>query len=170
MQASDIAAAVPGTVLAARFTIGVESDVSWWQHCVDVFGNVDAYQPARFNEPPHTLRPFYDDLAALAEACAPQNGAYQPTAVALGRWRAHVTEVEATNARRLEVLADVVARLKEMRDRAVDPKQVDDLIRSVSTFIYAHYRTVPPDGAKLRLWCTKATRRYDLLPGEWRVL
>lgn len=170
MQQVELAATGPSSSLAVKLEAGVEADVAWWQHCVDVFNTLDAYVPARFLPAPMQLRQYYADLPALADDIAPTNGIYPALALALGQWRAHVTETEATNARRLEVVADVVRRLREMRDRAVDPRQVDDLIRQASQFIYAQYRAVPPEGAKLRLWCTRATRRHDLLPGEWRVL
>lgn len=166
MQQADFAAVVPASI-AVKLEAGVDGDIAWWQHCVDVVNTLDAYRPERFAPSPPPLNSFYDDLVALSDEIMRPN---EQVRSAFGKWRAHVTEIEAINARRLEVLADVARRLREMRERAVDVRQVDDLTRTVMGFIYAHYRTVPPENAKLRLWCQRAMRRFDLLPKEWREL
>lgn len=175
-RASDVAKELPalGPLFTADNT--VDLDVAWWQHVVRLFGALDSYRPARCSECPLMLRTFYTNLEALAEACLPdKHGKYGATAQAFGQWRAHVTEVEAENARRLELVADAVARLREMRERTAerppDLVLLDDMVRDLSQFIYAQYRVVPPaEQSKLRLWCQRQTRRYDLLPREWRGL
>lgn len=175
MQQSNLTAALPE--LGALFDgEPVDRDVAWWQHIVRVFERLnDAYRPTNAEPCPPGLRPFYTDLGGLAEACVPDSsGKPGATAIALGQWRAHVLGVECENARRLEIVADAVARLREMRERTQgrppDLKLLDDMVRDLSGFIYAHYRVVPPPDAKLRLWCSRQTRRNDLLPGEWRML
>ena len=154
------------TLLGAQ---SVERDVAWWTHCQDVGQCLQAYLPIGCGDPPHALRPFYTDLAALCEELE-RNERRNETSTLFGQWRAHVTDIEARNARNLEVLAGAVQRLRSMRDRALDTGRVDETIRELSHFAVSEYNVILPYETSPRLWSVKQTRRYDLLPGEWRHL
>jgi hypothetical protein len=166
----DIAVAVPE--VKGIFDAGIDRDVAWWQHVVRMFGALEAYQPSRFAACPPILRQYYTDTEALREALEPgEAGKVGETARAFGQWRAHVTFTEGENARKLEIVADALARLHEMRPRTDDLALLDDMVRQLNGFIYAHYRAKPPaNRLQLRTWCPLQTLRYDLLPAEWRGL
>lgn len=140
-------------------------DMAWWDHCESVSQSLGAYMPVGCGDPPVALRPYYDDLTALREDLGRAE-----IAALFGQWRAHVTETEARNARNLEVIAGVVNRLREMRDRAVDGARVDELVRQLSHFVVSEYRVIMPRDVQPRLWAIRQARRLDMLPAEWRSL
>lgn len=147
----------------------VERDVAWWTHCDGLTQSLNAYMPIGCGDPPLALRPFYSDLQGLIDELGKNDGR-NDIAVLFGQWRAHVTEIEARNARNLEVLAGAVQRLRAMRERAVDETRVDEVIRELSHFAVSEYRVILPYDMQPRIWSVKQTRRSDLLPGEWRAL
>jgi hypothetical protein len=168
-RASEVAIDVSRVEVLLSTQQTVERDVAWWEHCEAVSKALDSYMPIGCGDPPLALRPFYTDLPALIEELGKGDGR-NDTAALFGQWRAHVTDNEARNARHLEVLAGAVQRLRSMRDRALDESRVDDMIREISHFAVSEYRVILPVDLSPRLWSVKQTRRYDVLPGEWRVL
>lgn len=148
-----------------------DRDSAWWQHTTQVANWIDHYCPIHFGDPPTQLRPFYANLEALIEALQEARAGNEgPIAALFGQWRAHVTDCEAICAGRLQVLAGAVAMLREMRERAHDVAPVDARIKLIGQYVVSQYRVIQPVDVPLRLWCSKVTRRYDLLPGEWRHL
>lgn len=154
-----------GTLLRMPGDDGLDRDIAWWQHCCEIAACLDDYVPVKFGDAPLQLRPYLTNLQGLIDAIKSE-----PFALVFGGWRAYVTETEAQNARRLGVLADAVARLREMRERAVNPDMIETKLLELGQFVVGRYRVIQPLDAVVRLWATRATRRMDLLPGEWRYL
>lgn len=85
-------------------------------------------------------------------------------------WRAAVSDMEASNARRLSVLSWCARALTEMRARSTAPEKVDKMTFLFADWIAKEWSTDVPLTGDLRAWTSRATRRYDLLPRAWRGL
>jgi hypothetical protein len=126
-----------------------------------------AYHPARFPARPYVLE---DKTFAQVEASLP-NAEF---ALALGGYRAQVTELEALSAQRLIVLCSTVRTLFKLSDRTTDPstlERIEGMLARLASHLALAWRIEPPGQTiDLRTWTVQVTRRYDLLPRAWRYL
>lgn len=137
----------------------------------DGLDHLVAFTPLRFEAPPSWLQAAIDQArqhgrdgnVAAARQLVANIASEKDTAVGLGKYREHVTWVEAENARKLSALAWMWATLREdaQRDVALD-KRLEQLER----FAHDHYAV---DGLSVeRGWAEKQTRGEHLLPRGWR--
>jgi hypothetical protein len=94
--------------------------------------------------------------------------------LALGGYRAQVTELEALSAQRLAVLCSTVRTLCKLSDRTTDTSTLDrieGMLSRLASHLALAWRIEPPAPAiDLRTWTVQVTRRYDLLPRAWRYV
>lgn len=134
--------------------------------------NLEAFKPLRFEAPPSWLASAIDQARVLgrdgntqaARQIVANAAAEKHTAVDLGKFREHVTWVEAQNASKLTALAWMWATLMPhaRKDAALD-KQLELL----ELFARDHF-----DVEELRTdrgWAESQTKAHALLPNAWRA-
>lgn len=140
-----------------------------WLACCEVVDNPEWYEPLPFDSRP----PLLDHLKPqdVLDRGVDQK-AEKATALGLlyGGWRAHVTEVEARNAARLQTLAVTLQTLADLHRKSTDPDAVSKRTAQLGLFIEGAWRVSVPLSGDVRTWASRITRRYDLLPLEWRAL
>lgn len=133
--------------------------------CGEVARHLNTYVPHPMPDMPPELRHFgamtWDEKRAALDG---------PAGPAFARYRFEVTDVEASNAARLQVLVSTVQTLARLRNRAPDPQTVDRVLETVGSWIERIWRVSPPLEGETRHWCTRQTRRLDVLPAAWRGL
>lgn len=151
---------------------GRDRDVAAWRTCADTVRRLDAFAPGTLREPADWTA---QDRAAIASLHSLHGDALREAAQsmprAFGLWRAHITDFEATESRKLEMLVWTLSELYALRDRASDVAKVDALISRVGEALQVTWNvpSVPRDGsATYRAWASRHTRRYDALPRAWR--
>jgi hypothetical protein len=126
-----------------------------------------AYAPPRF-----PARPFLLEGKTFAEVEASLGNA--SFALAVGSYRAAVTELEALSAQRLSVVCSTIRTLCKLGDRTSDEhtlKRIDGMLTRLGAHLTLAWNLdLPADNADLRTWSVQATRRYDLLPRSWRFV
>lgn len=146
---------------------GLDRDLARWEHCDGVCNALDDYRQSACSEMPYLLRQH--TVVTLIDAMAAKDGA--ALATAFGNYRALVTSTEADNARKLGVLAGVSFELDALRIVAENKRPIDHALQKLSFTLRGAWRVELPETAhNIRLWATRATRRYDLLAREWREL
>jgi hypothetical protein len=152
-----------GAMLTQR---GVDLDVARWELASEVYGTLEDYRPVQIADRPSLLKAYSTITLIEALPVDPVLGR------ALGIFRERVTDGEAVNARRLSVVAGVIFDLEEMRPRATErPEMLESMLQQLLLFLHGVWRVELPECKRLvRLWATRMTRRYDLLPREWREL
>jgi hypothetical protein len=140
-----------------------------WLACCEVIDNPDWYRPLDCDAFPPLL-----DRLTPADILARGRNAKDDCATALGTvfgaWRAHVTDVEARNASRLQTLALTLQTLADLHRKSSHPEQVNTRVAELGRFVEDVWRTSIPMGGDIRAWAVRITRRYDLLPAVWREL
>jgi hypothetical protein len=148
---------------------GAERDLVLFKLAVELCDvlSTGAYHPARFPARPYVLE---DKTFAQVEASLP-NAEF---ALALGGYRAQVTELEALSAQRLIVLCSTVRTLDKLSKRTSDPdtlERIEGMLARLAGHLALAWRLEPPALAiDLRTWTVQVTRRYDLLPRAWRYV
>lgn len=146
---------------------GLERDSARWEHCSGVCEALDDYRQSACSEMPYLLKQH--TVGSLVDAMGAQGGA--ALTLAFGNYRALVTATEATNARKLGVLAGVHFELEALRVIAENKRPIDHAMQKLSFTLRGAWRMELPETAhNVRLWATRVTRRFDLLPREWREL
>lgn len=153
------------SVLAARD--GRERFRAQWLACCEVVDHPDWYTPLPFDVQPqllgHTNPQDLRDRGTDGERAT-------ALGVVFGQWRAHVTETEARNAGRLQTLAITLQTLADLHYKSTSPDAVAGRIAALGAFVERGWRVSVPMSGDIRTWASRVTRRYDLLPREWREL
>lgn len=154
-------------------TIGVDAisnvaetrDPARWELCRSVCAELNEWRPREFPGVPSILKS--QTTVSLIDHMPNDNVLGSAFAV----FRAQVTEVEAANSKRLEMLATVKHTLAALRDVVPNPDPIERMLSSLNYFIAGAWRIeIPAEKLHVRLWCQRVTRRYDLLSREWREL
>jgi hypothetical protein len=141
-----------------------------WLACCEVVENPDSYVPAPYEE----RAPLLDFLTPkdleqhVEQARMDASAVSKNIATAFTQWRLHVTEVEAQNAQRLQTLASTLRTLSDLYGKSSDPEQVSARIAELGMLLERRWRLAVPLNGDIRTWAVCMTRRYDLLPREWR--
>lgn len=132
---------------------------------LDVIRDVAEHLEADYREEPCPGIPDELDLlrGAPREVMQTALAANAKLASSFGAYRLAVSDVEARNARRLLVLADAV-KVCASHSRAFE------LGATIMQWVEREWRTDVPLNADLRAWSARITRRYDLLPKDWRFV
>jgi hypothetical protein len=153
---------------------GRDIRVAQWRACCEVLATLEAYRPVEFDAFPSLLLAPDGSMLAPADVADrvkdPRTEAATPLGVLFGWWRAHVTDVEARNAGRLQTLAQTLQTLADLHDKAIDQTPVHERIAELGQFIEDTWRTAVPLSGDIRGWAVRITRRYDLLPRAWREI
>lgn len=140
--------------------------------CGEVVRHLNTYVPHPMPSLPHELNGFgrmshQDRLAALTH---PVSGGMSATGHAFAAYRFEVTDAEASNAARLQVLCSTVRVLARLRNKAEHPTVADLAMETVGNWVARIWRVEVPLEGDLRLWCWRQTLRLDVLPNAWRTL
>ena len=153
---------------------GRERYRSQWLACCEVVQNVEWYHPLEYDAFPVLLQTSSGHALTPKDIEERGRDLKGETTTALGVmfgwWRAHVTELEALNAGRLQTLAATLQTLADLHHRSSHPEQVNGRIAELGDFVERVWRTSIPMGGDIRAWSVRITRRYDLLPRDWREL
>lgn len=151
---------------------GREHARALWVACTQVVDHPDDYAPLPFGAfPPLLDHKTVDDLEGyIRRASTGDDQVALQVARTFGGWRAHVTEVEALNAARLQMLASTLRTLADLMRRSTNAELVSARIAELGDFIERKWRTAIPLQGDIRTWASRITRRYDLLPFDWREL
>jgi hypothetical protein len=102
----------------------------------------------------------YDAFRVSAEACG----------AAFTRWRNAVHDFEADEASKLTTVMWTYRTLFRLRDE-LDVAMVDRMASVVADALEREWAcTVVPLEGDYREWAVRSTRRYDLLPRQWRYV
>jgi hypothetical protein len=145
-----------------------------WLACCEVVDNPDWYRPLPCDAFPallqtpsgHMLTP--KDIEDRGRDLKGEGAT--PLGTVFGWWRAHVTDVEALNAGRLQTLAVTLQTLADLHRKSTDPNAVSLRIEELGAFVENVWRTLVPMSGDVRAWSVRITRRFDLLPADWREL
>jgi hypothetical protein len=143
-----------------------------WLACCEVVEHPDSYLPVRCDERP----PLLDHLSPadleqhVLQAHADGSVVSKNIAKAWSAWRTTVTEVEAQNAQRLQTLAITLQTLADLFRKSSHPEQVSQRIAELGTLLERDWGLAVPMQGDIRTWSVRMTRRFDLLPAEWREL
>lgn len=148
---------------------GPELYRSQWLACCEVVDNPDAYRPLPFNERPPLLD-FLSPSDILERGYDQKAEKATPLGTLFGGWRVHVTDVEALNASRLQTLATTLQTLADLHRKSTDPERVSTRIAELGSFVERVWRTSIPMSGDVRAWAVRMTRRFDLLPSDWREI
>jgi hypothetical protein len=140
-----------------------------WLACCEVVNNPDWYRPVAFDERPPLLD-FLTPKDILERGRNPKDDSTTPLGTIFGGWRAHVTDVEARNASRLQTLAVTLQTLADLHRKSTDPDVVRTRVAELGEFVERVWRTSIPMSGDVRAWSVRITRRFDLLPQDWREL
>lgn len=146
---------------------GSDRDLMLYRLALELCDSLDAYVPPRF-----PARPFVLEGKTFAEVEASLSNA--GFALAVGGYRAAVTDLEATSAQRLSVVCSTIRSLLGLGYRTEDLptlERIDAMLTRLAAHLALAWNVeVPPQHADLRTWSVAATRRYDLLPRAWRYV
>lgn len=135
--------------------------------CGEVVRHLNTYRPHQVPGMPPELRAFgtmtFDEMReALTGRAGP----------VYSRHLAEVTDAEAGNAQRLQVLVSTVRTLARLRGKAADTGTVDRCLETIGNWTVRVWGVSPPLAADVDVsaWCRKQTWRPDALPFAWRHL
>lgn len=145
---------------------------SQWATCGAIVAAADAFGPVAFGPFPPLLEHITPrDLVEHSQRALTEGLHTSKTIVrTFGFWRSHVTEVEAINQRRLQILAVALHQLSDLLRRSTQPDVVSARIGELGEAIERAWKISIPLSGDVRAWSFRVTRRYDLLPVEFRFV
>jgi len=147
--------------------VGRDRARAMWDACTEVLEHPKAYHPVGCEPMPWILSKVKPaDLVAFRERAEDEKNSHARNVVnAFSAWRTHVSEVEATNAGRLHMLASTLRTLADLSGMSpARPEIVHARIADLGRFIENTWHVAIPLAGDVRTWAVKVTRRYDLLP------
>lgn len=146
-------------------------DAGAWKRVAEALKALSALVPEDPPIRPPALRTVSFEELAEDVGRYRSGGEMTPRLRAYGAWRFELTRIEARNAGKLQCLAQLVLDLSDLQFKYSPNETLDKASKVFVEHFARRWRLDPTtDRSGYRLWAVKSTRRYDILPREWREL